>query len=213
MNKKIVFITFYVIAAFALPLMGKIELITDKRIIFLMLATVALLTIQPRVDLLEAKDKKKSDNNSAFVILICSLIGVMAPVIEWAYFKPQASDVSSLTILGVILVISGVIIRAVAIHTLGKYFTTIVQTTAQHQLVKEGMYAVIRHPSYLGTFIGMVGAGIFLQAWIGSIIAAIAILIAYHIRIKAEESELVRSFGQRYIDYQKETRKMIPLVW
>lgn len=213
MNKKTVFIILYVLAAFALPLISKIALITDWRIIFLIIATATLLMIQPKVDLLEAKDKKKSDNNSAFVILICSLIGVMAPVIDWAYFGNQTNDIGWTTAIGGMLVVTGIIVRAKAIHTLGKYFTTVVQTTTEHKLVKEGMYSIIRHPSYLGTFIGMVGAGIFLQTWRGAIIAAIAILIAYHIRIKAEESELVRSFGQDYLDYQKETQRMIPFVW
>ena len=212
MNKKTVFISLYVIAAFALPLIPKIELITDWRIIFLIIATAVLLMIQPKVDLLEAKEKSKSDNNSAFVILICSLIGVMAPVVDWAYFGDQTTDFFWVT-FGGILVITGVVVRAIAIHTLGKYFTTVVQTTTEHKLVKKGMYAIIRHPSYLGTFIGMVGAGVLLQTWRGSIIAAVAILIAYHIRIKAEETELVRSFGQDYVNYQKETQRMIPLIW
>lgn len=212
MNKKSVFIVLYVMAAFALPLLGKAELILDKKIIFLIVATIALLAIQPKVDLFEAKDKKKSDNNSAFVILICSLIGLMAPVVEWAYFSDQISKTPFL-IIGGMLVITGIAIRAIAIHTLGKYFTTVVQTTTHHQLVKKGMYSVIRHPSYLGTFISMIGAGVFLEAWIGVIISVISILIAYHVRIKAEETELVHSFGQSYIDYQKETKRMIPMIW
>ncbi len=212
MNKKIIFIALYILVAVALPLAGNIDLLFDWKIIFIMLSIGILLATQPRVDLAEAKEKQKSDHNSAFVILICSLTGIMAPIVEWAYFSNRKSDVT-LSALGGLLLVAGIVVRAKAIQTLGKYFTTVVQTTTQHQLVKTGMYAVIRHPSYLGTFISMLGVGILLQAWIGAVISVVAILIAYHIRITAEERELVRSFGEAYVAYQQNTKKMIPLIW
>ena len=212
MNKKIIFIAIYILIAIVLPLIGKVELLFDWKVLFIMASTGILLATQPRVDLAEAKNKQKSDNNSAFIILICSLIGIMAPIIEWAYFGDRKSHFIY-TAIGGTLLVAGVIIRAKAIHTLGKYFTTVVQTTTQHQLVMEGMYASIRHPSYLGTFISMIGVGVLLQAWSGTIIAIISILFAYHIRIRAEEQELVRSFGKAYLEYQQKTKKMIPLIW
>ena len=38
-------------------------------------------------------------------------------------------------------------------------------------------------------------------------------LIAYYLRIQAEEKLLLNIFGSQYHDYQQKTWKMIPYVW
>ena len=38
-------------------------------------------------------------------------------------------------------------------------------------------------------------------------------LLAYSIRIKVEEEALVKAFGEQYVAFQQEAKKMIPFVW
>jgi protein-S-isoprenylcysteine O-methyltransferase Ste14 len=45
------------------------------------------------------------------------------------------------------------------------------------------------------------------------IVAVIAMLIAYFVRIRIEERELSKQFGAAYLTYQKETKMFIPYVW
>jgi protein-S-isoprenylcysteine O-methyltransferase Ste14 len=96
---------------------------------------------------------------------------------------------------------------------LGKHFTATVQLQKGHRLITNGPYGIIRHPSYLGALIALIGSAIFLNSLVGTITAVAAMMIAYLVRINAEEKMLVNSFGNRYREYQKNTKKLIPFIW
>jgi protein-S-isoprenylcysteine O-methyltransferase Ste14 len=51
-------------------------------------------------------------------------------------------------IAGLILILSGLVLRWVAILTLKQQFTVDVAITTDHSLVREGIYCFIRHPAY-----------------------------------------------------------------
>ena len=52
--------------------------------------------------------------------------------------------------IGVALAVVGFVIRWAAIFSLGKFFTVDVEISDQHRLKTEGIYKIVRHPSYLG---------------------------------------------------------------
>ena len=83
----------------------------------------------------------------------------------------------------------------------------------EHRLVRKGPYRLVRHPSYLGAFMATLGCAILLQSWLGLFLAAAMMLLAYSIRIKVEEEALVKAFGEQYVAFQQEAKKMIPFVW
>jgi protein-S-isoprenylcysteine O-methyltransferase Ste14 len=79
-------------------------------------------------------------------------------------------------------------------------------------LVKDGPYAIIRNPMYLGTF--MIGAGVvmmLLELWFIFLFVGIFLLI-YIPQIKKEEVMLLKKFGQEYKEYCKITPKYFPRV-
>jgi len=71
----------------------------------------------------------------------------------------------------------------------------------------------VRHPSYLGAWLALVGCGLFLGAFAGALVAAFSMSIAYYFCITAEEKTLLSTFGDDYRDYQKRTKRLLPLVW
>jgi protein-S-isoprenylcysteine O-methyltransferase Ste14 len=78
--------------------------------------------------------------------------------------------------------------------------------------MRSGPYAIVRHPSYLGALVAIIGSGIFLNAPIGTALAAVFMSMAYWARLKAEEEVLSRTFGDEYEEYRKATPMIIPFI-
>ena len=118
-----------------------------------------------------------------------------------------------LTWVGVVIMISGIIFRRYAISVLGKFFTATVQIQKDHELIKAGPYRYIRHPSYMGILIITLGLGIALANWISLLLCIVLPVIGVMQRIKVEEKELEQHFGNRYLDYRKNTWRVIPHIY
>ncbi len=118
-----------------------------------------------------------------------------------------------LTWVGVAIMISGIVFRRYAISVLGKFFTATVQIQKDHELIKAGPYRYIRHPSYLGILIIVLGLGIALANWISLLLCIVLPVIGVMQRIKVEEKELEQHFGRQYQDYRKNTWCVIPYIY
>lgn len=202
----------FILLAYIIPLLGKPQLIVHYKILILIAAAAIVFLTQPGFKAEDAKDKKKQDQNSVWIILGLSLSAAILPVVEWAYWHPGRHHDWALS-LGLLMIVGGVSLRVWAIQTLGDFFTATVQITTEHQLITRGPYAWVRHPSYLGAFLAMVGCAIILESWwvLPGVIAMM--LYAYYVRIKHEEETLVNSFGEAYQAYQQQTARLIPFIW
>jgi len=115
--------------------------------------------------------------------------------------------------IGAILTIIGLIIRIKSILTLKQHFTYTVTKIENHELIETGLYKIIRHPGYLGQLIIFVGVATSLSNWLSIILMIIPVLLGYIYRIRVEEQFMIVQMGQKYIDYQKRTKKLIPMVY
>jgi protein-S-isoprenylcysteine O-methyltransferase Ste14 len=196
-----------------LPLLAIPSLMWHYKILLLIAGSVCMWLTQPAFTIDETHEQKKRDKFSVILILSMSFISVVVPVIHWAYFMPTQSHVGWMSITGLVLMITGITFRAWAVRTLGEFFTPTVQIQEEHRLVTEGPYSIVRHPSYTGAFLSIIGGAVLLESWIGFAIACAAMTIAYYVRIRIEESELSAHFGTTYLQYQHTTKKIIPFVW
>jgi len=210
---KIVFTIVAVGVLNFLPLGGKPELIIHYKSISLAIAAACLWLSQPVFNMEETKRDKSSDKSSVLVILIMSSVSVVSAVTEWAYFNNAKESSFFLTMVGALFLITGIATRVWAIQTLGKHFTATVTLTDNHQLVKAGPYQWVRHPSYLGAFMAIVGCPMFLNAQWAIVVAVILMTIAYYLRIGVEEKMLSSYFGEQFQEYKKSTKKIIPFIW
>jgi len=211
--KKIISIIFFLLVFYVLPLINQLQLLLNWQVIFLAALCTILYATQPRVSLTESKKKKATDRNTMLLITIVSGIGQIISIIEWAYFRQTKISLSYWTIAGGLLLLSGTIFRLYAIHTLGKYFTATVQIRHEHKIIATGPYRFLRHPSYTGAFIAMLGSALFLQSMSGILIFGIGMLYVYYLRINTEEQTLLQNFGESYTKYSRHTWRMFPWVW
>jgi protein-S-isoprenylcysteine O-methyltransferase Ste14 len=133
-----------------------------------------------------------------------------------ALFLPKASINSArmqIFAVGILLMISGNVLRWHSAAVLGKYFTFDVAIQRGQTLIETGPYRFIRHPSYTGALLTLLGFGLVLGNWLGSIAAMICMGIAYGYRIPVEEAALISAIGDAYLKYKKRTWRLIPFFF
>jgi protein-S-isoprenylcysteine O-methyltransferase Ste14 len=103
-------------------------------------------------------------------------------------------------------------LRIWPVFVLGRRFSGLVAIQPGHELVTDGIYGVIRHPSYLGMIILMLGWALAFRSVPGVILAALLIppLLA---RIRSEEALLRSQFGDQYDAYCRRTSRLIPGIY
>ena len=117
-------------------------------------------------------------------------------------------------------------------RTLGPLFTFEVTIRPQHELITHGPYAIVRHPSYIGIYLTLLGASAVLCApgtWLASggwMTAGGFLMISFWsvkclyvfrgtcLRLKAEDDVLRATFGAKWEEYARRVPyRMIPFVF
>ena len=143
-------------------------------------------------------------------IIVCVTVGNVIGVSRIGHIS-MATFIISLT--GISLIIAGLIIRWIAIITLKKYFTVDVAINKDHELIQSGIYKFIRHPAYSGSALSFLGLGVAFSNWMTIIVIFGPILLAFLYRIRVEERALIDHFGDRYYQYCKKTKRLVPLIY
>ena len=212
--KKVKSLLLFLGLGIILPLIGKLELVFHFKIILIVIVCSIMVLSQPPIDEKEAKKHINSDQNSVWLIMILALIGMIAPITEWAYLKNNLSQsISPTSIWGLSLMVLGLSLRIWAIQLLGQFFTSTVQIQKDHKIIRRGPYKLLRHPSYTGSWLTFLGLGLWLESSWGLILASLTMFIAYYFRIMTEEETLLKTFGKSYQEYQINTYRMIPFIW
>jgi protein-S-isoprenylcysteine O-methyltransferase Ste14 len=105
--------------------------------------------------------------------------------------------------------LAGVALRLTAIRTLGNRFTVWVAIQENHDLQTTGLYRWIRHPSYTGAILNLLGWAMVFRSIPGIALAAVMGLLLVS-RLHAEEKLLTQKFGAEYREYQSRSWKLIP---
>jgi protein-S-isoprenylcysteine O-methyltransferase Ste14 len=116
-------------------------------------------------------------------------------------------------VLGVVCGWLGLLLRWWSFVALGRYFTTVVKTTADQSVVERGPYRVLRHPSYSGLLAVFVGCGLMLGNWAGAVASLLLILVGLVYRLLREERAMIAAVGVAYLDFAKNRARLVPFVW
>ena len=206
----------FTVLFYVVPLLGVPARILDPRVAFLALGSVVMFTSQPAVTFREAAARSGNDRFSYFAIMGAGLVSQLVPVIHWGYlgaYRPLREDLAWV-VPGAALVVGGLAFRVWAIRVLGRNFTATVETREDQPVVRTGPYAVVRHPSYLGSLVAVTGSAIVLHSLPGTVLAFVAMLAAYAYRVTVEEEVLLRDLGEAYAAYREDVRsRLLPGIW
>jgi protein-S-isoprenylcysteine O-methyltransferase Ste14 len=109
--------------------------------------------------------------------------------------------------------IAGLTLRWTAILSLGKSFSSNVAIHSTQRVLKTGLYRWMRHPSYTGLIVIFVAVGLHTRNWISFLIIVIPTTAVLLYRIRVEEIALRDHFGEEYIDYSRQTSRLIPGIY
>jgi protein-S-isoprenylcysteine O-methyltransferase Ste14 len=114
---------------------------------------------------------------------------------------------------GMVVLLAGLVLRGWSFKALGQYFTHVVMVSDDQPVIATGPYRVLRHPSYAGVLLAVVGIGLASANWAG--LVGVTLLIAAPLlwRIHIEESALMTTLGDRYRAYAAQHKRLVPLVW
>ena len=115
--------------------------------------------------------------------------------------------------VGVVLAVIGLMIRIQSMLTLKQYFTYLVSQVENHELIETRLYKTIRHPGYLGQLMIFAGISTSLSNWLSILFMMISVTIGYIYRIKVEERFMIEQMGENYLNYQKRTKRLIPMIY
>ncbi len=116
------------------------------------------------------------------------------------------------SLLGYFLLFVGISLDIIARLTLRRFYSETVQNRTDQQLITRGIYRYVRHPIYLGTLLYAFSAPLILRSALGFLIM-MALIPMFIRRIKIEEKVLSEKFGQKYIEYARKTKRLIPYIY
>lgn len=124
---------------------------------------------------------------------------------------PEVLVPDALAWLGVALSVAGVAFSLCAVVTLGRHYDLVLEVHQDHELVRRGPYALVRHPVYTGLALHF--AGVCLATGNAVLIAGTLLVSypAFYIRARAEERLLRDRFGAEYEKYAREVPMLVPL--
>lgn len=151
---------------------------------------------------------KSNDKGSIWLLISCIALGYISSFMIGFTTIGRVYHWDIFFAIGATMVIIGSFIRVKAILTLKHHFTYTVTNVERHELIETGLYKYLRHPGYLGQVLIFTGIAIGLSNWLSIISMFIFVIIGFSYRIHIEEKFLVAEMGEKYINYQKRTKRL-----
>ena len=116
-----------------------------------------------------------------------------------------------LCLLALLLVASGSAFAIGARLTLGRNWSSTVTLKQDHELIRRGPYALVRHPIYTGLLSMSVGTMV-LTGLVESV-GVVAVGIVYVVfKVRDEERLMSETFPSQYPEYRRTVKSIIPFI-
>ena len=122
------------------------------------------------------------------------------------HFVPRSTG--SLT-AGIVLTWLGITLALWARYHLGQYWSGRITLKEDHQLIRTGPYARLRHPIYSGILLAMAGTALTVGQW-RCVLGFCLVMAAYCIKAKKEEQLLSGQFGDAFAEHRRHTGFLLP---
>jgi protein-S-isoprenylcysteine O-methyltransferase Ste14 len=108
------------------------------------------------------------------------------------------------------LLAAAVLLFAAAAAAMGANWSLIARTRADHQLVRNGVFARVRHPIYLAMTLFLLALAVGLGHEANLVAAAPCFALGTWVRVREEERLLRARFGADYDSYAAAVKRFVP---
>jgi protein-S-isoprenylcysteine O-methyltransferase Ste14 len=174
-----------------------------------------LLEQRTRLRSLLNRQGSRSDRGSLLVVITSLLVGVVGAFVLAGDLTGAAIGPGRwpIFVVGLAVMWTGIIVRQWAITVLGRFFTVDVRVQPGQAVVDRGPYRWVRHPSYSGLIVTLVGMGLALGNWASLAVLVVVPTVGLVVRIHVEERALVEALGEPYRRFAASRPRLFPGLW
>lgn len=138
----------------------------------------------------------------------------LIPLLIQSIVRHDAFLISNTNILpiGIVIMLIGCLFLYLAFKTFNTAEFLGLKEESKAELVETGMYQYVRHPLYFATIVLILGLFLTLptqKMLLVLVISYVYILVGYRL----EEQKLILLFGQKYLNYQKRVKAILPFLY
>jgi protein-S-isoprenylcysteine O-methyltransferase Ste14 len=129
------------------------------------------------------------------------------------YWRPASHPPGMGRILGsMALGPVGAVLAWTAVKHLGRQFRIRAGLYEDHELVRSGPYAIVRHPIYTSILAMLLSTLLLSTPWRWIAVSLVLFIAGTEIRVHVEDHLLASRFGKNFEDYRRQVRAYVPLV-
>jgi protein-S-isoprenylcysteine O-methyltransferase Ste14 len=145
-----------------------------------------------------------------------TVIGIFLIVRFWNFDSPLfnrslVEQTPTTEAVGVVICAAGFAFAIWARRTLATNWSAEPTIKEGHELITAGPYRLVRHPIYTGILVALLGTELVGGRVKNLFLVLFAVVILY-VKLRIEESLMMRQFPQAYADYKARTKTLIPYV-
>ena len=159
-----------------------------------------------------AASQKPYDKKSRSYIVVCRHASLWLSCLNIILLNGENHNFN-IVVGGIIMVLSGSFLRFLAITKLKEHFTMEIDANEKQEIISNGIYRYIRHPSYLGILLIFSGFPLISCSIYFALIALIMTTVSIVYRINIEEKLLLKKTKNRYSEYMERTSRLFPFIY
>lgn len=177
---------------------------------------IGFLVLWTAAALIQKRTVRKQSTSSRLLQLFLAALAFMLlarPEFNFGFLaRPFVPAGIFSSYLGLGLTMLGFAIAIWARVILGGNWSATVTIKKDHELVRNGPYALVRHPIYSGALLALLGTAIVFHGIRGLLAFAVAFL-ALRMKSLREEKFMMEEFGGAYALYSQKVKALIPFIW
>jgi len=125
---------------------------------------------------------------------------------------PNSPPGMARVVASVLLGPASAVLAFTAVRHLGSQFRIYAGLYEDHELVRTGPYALVRHPIYTSLLAILLATLLLLTPWPWVAFALACFLAGTEIRVHSEDALLASRFGEEYTAYRRAVRAYVPFI-
>ena len=173
----------------------------------------ALIWLTASLRVKKTRDPEPSATRMAYLApKVLTALLLFSPSLRIGILQERFIGVDSpMAWVGVVLTVLGIGFTIWERFHIGRNWSARVVIKEQHELVRSGPYALVRHPIYTGLLLAIAGTALVSGEWRGVLALALA-TVGFIVKAKREEKILSQEFGQDFERYRRETGMLLPRI-
>ncbi|VVB80981.1 Phospholipid methyltransferase [uncultured archaeon] len=155
------------------------------------------------------KTAKTPNNESTWLMIMTGLVTVGIAIAYYVNNDPAADPVMW---TGLVIFFLGGLLQIIARRQLHEDKTFEERLSSGFEAAQTGIYSVLRHPNKTALLLIVIGFSMIMGSIWALALAIILFFPSVLYRISQEEAVLLDKFGDRWLDYKSETKRIIPKI-